>query len=120
MSTITQNYQLKNRPDYSHLAFVGDLDAATVEAIRPLVQAQMPPLCRNIIVDLGEVDFLDSHGVGFFASLLKRCHRNGGQLYIAAAHGQPASVLRMVGFNNTLVVYCANSSEAEIRAETAA
>lgn len=120
MSITTQNYQLKNRPAYSQLTFIGDLDAATVETIRPMVQAQVPDSCKNIIVDLMQVDFLDSHGVGFFASLLKRCHRNGGQLYIAAAHGQPASVLRMVGFNNTLVVYCASSAEAETRAEQSA
>lgn len=115
MNTVTQYYELQNKPAHSLLVFAGDLDAETVENIRPVLQAQLPDTCANIIVDLQRVDFLDSHGVGLFVSLLKRCHRNHGRLFVAGATGQPASVLKMVGLNASLVTYCSSRDEAALR-----
>lgn len=112
MTTITQAYELQNRATYSQLAFSGDLDAATVEQIKPALQAQLPPDCAQIIIDLENVSFIDSHGVGLFVSLLKRVHRLGGRLLIAGAAGQPAAVLKMVGLNGALVSYCTDRHAA--------
>ncbi len=106
MTTVTQAYELQNRATYSQLVFAGDLDAATVEHIKPTLQAQLPAECAQIIIDLEKVSFIDSHGVGLFVSLLKRVHRRGGRLLIAGAAGQPAAVLKMVGLNGALVSYC--------------
>ena len=74
-----------------------------------------PGRTAHIIVDLQRVAFLDSHGVGLFVSLLKRCHRNQGRLFVAGATGQPASVLKMVGLNASLVTYCNSGDEAALR-----
>ncbi len=112
MTTITKAYELQNRATYSQLIFTGDLDAATVEHIRPALQAQLPQECVQIIIDLENVGFIDSHGVGLFVSLLKRVHRRGGRLLIAGAGGQPAAVLKMVGLNGALVSYCPDRQTA--------
>lgn len=112
MTIIAQTYELQNRATYSQLVFAGDLDAETVEQIKPAIQAQLPQECAQIIIDLANVGFIDSHGVGLFVSLLKRVHRRGGRLVIAAAAGQPAAVLKMVGLNGALVSYCPDRSSA--------
>lgn len=106
MSILTQAYELQNRATYSLLSLHGELDAATVEQIRPALQAQLPESCAQIIIDLEKVSFIDSHGVGLFVSLLKRVHRRNGRLVLAGAAGQPAAVLKMVGLNGSLVSYC--------------
>lgn len=112
MDRITQHYTLQNRDTYSLLRFSGDIDAAVVDVARPAILAQLPVSCRNIIIDLSDVAFLDSHGVGLFAHLLKLCHRQQGRFFIAGVEGQPASVLRMVGFNDSLATYCQNVQQA--------
>lgn len=105
-------FEIRNTDDYSLIRFFDTLDADAVEKLRPSVQASLPENAQNIVIDLGKVDFLDSHGVGLFVSLLKTAHKNNGRLYIAAPDGQPASVLHMVGLNEKMVTYCDTAQEA--------
>jgi anti-sigma B factor antagonist len=106
-------FRVENEPRYSLVHFSGFVDASVVEQARAALLRQIPQDCRHIILDLSAVEFLDSHGVGLFVSLLKRTHANKGRLYFAGADAQPAAVLKMVGFSNgDLVSYCATKEEA--------
>lgn len=98
--------EIENHTEYSVVRFFGFVDAATVESIKPVVSEKLSKDCPAIIVDLTRVDFIDSHGVGFFVSLLKKVHSRRGRLIFVGAIDQPASVLNMVGFNTALVTYC--------------
>ncbi len=109
----TSLFEIKNTPDFALIRFTGFVDASTVLQARPVVQSQVPASCANFVVDLSGVDFLDSHGVGLFVSLLKRAHLNRGKVVIAGAEGQPSSVLQMVGFNGALVAYCKTAEDAK-------
>lgn len=105
-------FEIQNKPGYCVIRFFGFIDASTVEKTRTALQAGLPASCPNIVVDMAQVNFLDSHGVGLFVSLLKRVHVRGGKLVVVGAEGQPASVLQMVGLNNALVTYCKDANEA--------
>lgn len=104
---------IENHPGFSILHFFGTIEAATVEDMKPQIKDQMPETARSIVADLQNVDFLDSHGVGLFVSLLKKAHARGGRLVFVGACDQPASVLGMVGFNNDLVTYCDDLQRAQ-------
>ncbi len=105
-------FEIQVRPQYALLRLGGFVDAAAAEQIKPVLQHQLPAGIGNIIVDLTGVEFLDSHGVGLFVSLLKRAHMNNGRLVLAGAAGQPGAVLQMVGFNGALVVYTRSMEDA--------
>lgn len=111
--SINSTYDIENRDNYALIRFGGFVDASTVVQARPLLQTRVPPTARNFIVDLAAADFLDSHGVGLFVSLLKRAHANRGHIIFAGAAGQPLSVLQMVGFNGELVQYVESLPAAE-------
>lgn len=111
--SINSTYEIENREDYALIRFSGFMDASTVVQARPVLQQQVPPTAKNFIVDLSGADFLDSHGVGLFVTLLKRAHANRGHIIFAGAGGQPLSVLQMVGFNGELVQYVDNIAAAE-------
>ncbi|MBI1216511.1 MAG: STAS domain-containing protein [Alphaproteobacteria bacterium] len=118
--TAEAQLSVHNEDDYVLISFSGFIDASVVQMARPVLLEKVPPTCGHIIIDLAGVDFLDSHGVGLFVSLLKRAHANRGHLYFAGADGQPASVLRMVGFSNgDLVSYSADAKEAAQQAAAA-
>ncbi|MDE1152328.1 MAG: STAS domain-containing protein [Micavibrio sp.] len=106
-------FEVQTATNYALIRFSGFIDAGAVQQIKPLLQQQLPASTGNIVVDLEKVEFLDSHGVGLFVSLLKRAHQNNGRLVLAVATGQPAAVLQMVGFNGELVSYCASLEEAK-------
>jgi anti-sigma B factor antagonist len=98
--------EVQNQQGYSVIRFFGYVDAATVEQVKPVITAKIPPDCAHLIIDLEKVEFLDSHGVGLFVSQLKKVHNNHGKMVFSGATGQPASVLNIVGFNHALVSYC--------------
>jgi len=104
--------EIENNPWFSIIRLFGFVDAATVEHIKPVVNAKLPVDCVSIVIDLEKVEFLDSHGIGFFVSLLKKVHGGKGRLLFSGACDQPASVLKMVGFNSALVTYFDNIQQA--------
>ena len=104
--------EVQNLPQFSIIRFFDVVDADIVEKARIVIDAKIPSNCPNIIIDLEKVEFLDSHGVGLFASLLKKVHHNNGLLVFAGATAQPISVLNIVGFNGSLVTYCENLQHA--------
>ena len=110
---VSHMFEIQAEANYALIRFSGFIDAAAVMQIKPLLQQQLPASAGNIVVDLEKVEFLDSHGVGLFVSLLKRAHHNNGRLVLASAAGQPASVLQMVGFNGELVSYCLTLEDAK-------
>ena len=114
---VNDPVQIKNNSSYSIVKLKGFLDAAVIEKIRPMVEENLKNTSKNIIVDLSDVGFIDSHCIGFFVSLLKKAHAREGKLIILGATGQPEAVMQMVGFNNDLVSYCDNKTEALAIAE---
>ena len=112
MTLITQHYKLQKRDNYNLVSFAGELDAHMVETLSPALQSQLDAGCSHLIVDLKQVSFIDSHGVGLFVTLLKRTHQSRGRFVIAGADGQPAAVLRMVGLDDTLATYCSDKEAA--------
>ena len=109
---ISSILEIQNHPEYSVVRFFGFVDASTVERIKPAINAKIPAACARIIISLDKVEFLDSHGVGLFVSLLKMVHGKKGLLIFAGARDQAASVLNMVGFNSSLVTYCDTLKDA--------
>ncbi|MCK5556463.1 MAG: STAS domain-containing protein [Alphaproteobacteria bacterium] len=104
--------EVQNQSQFSIIRFFGFVDADLVKQAKSVIDAKIPADCPNIIIDLEKVEFLDSHGIGLFASLLKKVHHNNGQLIFAGATAQPASVLDIVGFNGSLVTYCEDLQQA--------
>ncbi len=111
--TITANsFDVQNQTGYSVIRFFGFIDAGSVEHAKPAINAKIPAECVNLVIDLENVEFLDSHGVGFFVSLLKKMHARKGRLVFVGATAQPASVLNMVGFSSSLITYCDSMDQA--------
>ena len=71
-------------------AEVADLEAAGV---------------TKVLVDLRELVYLDSSGVGALMSLFKRLGVGRNRIYFAGARDQPAYILKVVRFDKTLALY---------------
>ncbi len=105
------DYKIEMHGDAWVISFKDDIDAVAVPFLKTEIDPYLNQDLKHIIVDLSEVKFLDSTGVGFFATLLKRAHANGGDLIFAGAIAQPRAVLEMVGFDD-LAVYQPSVEEA--------
>jgi anti-sigma B factor antagonist len=80
-----------------------DLDTA------PLLKANLAEAVRggvkDIVVNLGLVEFLDSSGLGVLIGALKRCKEAGGTLALAAPRRPVQKVLTITGLDKVFPIH---------------
>jgi anti-anti-sigma factor len=74
---------------------VGEIDLETSASLR---QA-LAPLHGRVVVDLGEVSFIDSSGMSVFAVTRKRLAGDGGTLTLRAPRPHVRRVLEITGLD---------------------
>jgi anti-sigma B factor antagonist len=84
------------------LRIEGALDALTVGAIAPALEAVAARQPRRVTVDFDGVSLLDSSGVSAIVSLWKRIKAQGGSVVIEHAHDQPLVVLKLLKLERVL------------------
>jgi anti-sigma B factor antagonist len=85
------------------LVVVGELDLTTVSLLREPLLARVASDKGDIIVDLKQVDFIDSAGLALLVDARKRLDSESRYLYIILTKGQqPERVLHLVRFDTIM------------------
>jgi anti-anti-sigma factor len=83
----------------------GELDVATVEGLRQewltTIDAEQPD---RLVVDMSDVTFLDSTGLGVIVALQRRQRPHGGVVAITNAGPVVTKVLQLTGMHLTMEV----------------
>ncbi|MGF1725423.1 STAS domain-containing protein [Photobacterium nomapromontoriensis] len=83
----------------------GDLDALSVSEIRPdfeLIAEDKQQ--QQIILDLEQVGFIDSSGIGAIVFLYKRLKADGRELELMGARGQPKHLLELLRIHQVISI----------------
>jgi anti-anti-sigma factor len=84
--------------DRCRVTVAGELDFAAAPWLWEKVSAALNgPACRDLVVDLSGVTFLDAGGVGALARMWQACHRVGGRITVFGAYGMVAEILHLTG-----------------------
>jgi anti-sigma B factor antagonist len=83
----------------------GRLNMVAAPALKNLVEETVASGQTRIVVDLGEVTFIDSSGLGVLISGLKATRQAGGDLRIAEVPEQVMTVLRLTNLDRVLRVH---------------
>jgi anti-sigma B factor antagonist len=83
--------------DCAVLRIAGEIDAYTAPQLREQVIKLLADGTRHLIVDLREVEFLDSTGLGALVGSLKRVREQDGSLALIATAGKILTVFRVTG-----------------------
>jgi len=83
----------------------GSMSAEAIEQTRPEIEGIVAADGIELLLDLKEVDFIDSAGIGAIVFMVKRCRRSGGTVKIANVQGQVRDVFRMAGLDKALDIY---------------
>ena len=87
----------------SRIAVAGELDLATASQLLDAVNnALADPGCRDVVIDLSGVPFIDATGIGVLVRARRACRRGGGRLTIFGAHGIVAELLHLTGVAESL------------------
>lgn len=85
------------------LALAGELDIATVPELRELAYAELDRAeCRSVVLDLSELTFLDSTGIGCWVQIRTHAASAGKQVTIRSV---PAAVRRVLEISGLLPLF---------------
>ena len=84
------------------VAPVGELDLASVPRLRQEVLALLNGGGRDVVLDLGGVDFVDSVGLGGVVAVAKRVRSAGGRFCVARPDPRIWEVFALVGLDRIL------------------
>ncbi|MYE66445.1 MAG: STAS domain-containing protein [Acidimicrobiaceae bacterium] len=68
------------RPPWTVLSVGGELDVVGAPYLRQAVVKEVADGARGLLIDLSELDFVDSFGMGAIVGALKRLRQRGGEL----------------------------------------
>ncbi len=80
----------------------GDLDLETAGEFREAVRSRALAGAREITVDLGDIQFVDSSGVGALVACWRTCEALGCRFAVANPASQVRAILRVTGLENLL------------------
>jgi len=72
----------------------GEVDLATAPALDRHLAATIGTACPDVVVDLGEVSFMDASGLGVLVRADNRARRNGGRVRLAGLSRHLCRLLR--------------------------
>jgi len=81
----------------------GEIDMATGPELRQRIVQYVQEGHVNIIVDLAEVDFIDSTGLGVLIGGLKRTRSNGGDLQCIGLSEPLKEMFKLTGLDAVLI-----------------
>lgn len=84
---------------------VGRLTLTTAGQVREAVDDLVRNGRPRLVVDLGRLDFIDSSGLGALVAGLRSARAAGGDLRLANASPQVATVLRLTNLDRVLRVH---------------
>jgi anti-sigma B factor antagonist len=84
---------------------VGRIDASCSGQIKDKVLSLIDTGQKKLLIDLGEVDFIDSSGLGTLVSSLNSIKKAGGKLKICDIQENPKQVFEMTRLDRVFEVF---------------
>ncbi len=80
------------------VTFNGELDHHTAKEVRESIdEVYDSKNVKNIVIDLHDLNFMDSSGIGLLMGRYKLVSQNGGELYLKNVSDRVGKILKMSG-----------------------
>jgi anti-sigma B factor antagonist len=94
----------RSEADRAVLEVAGEVDVYTGTTLRDRISGLLDSGVRDLIVDLGRVEFIDSTGLGVLVGALNRARELGGSLQLVCAQERVLKLLRITGLDQVFTV----------------
>ncbi|MCK4537434.1 MAG: STAS domain-containing protein [Candidatus Krumholzibacteria bacterium] len=92
----------KDNPDISVISVKGYVDTTTSSELEESLKRLLRKGRFDIVIDLGDVNYISSAGWGIFISEIKEIRENGGDLKLASMIGDVYEVFELLEFQTIL------------------
>lgn len=104
--TDTLDTTVRYTGDHTAVVVVtGDVDLHTAPVLRAQVLSVVQHGVRHLVLDLAQVDFVDSTGLSTFIVLLQSAQEAGGSFRIASVPDRLVRMVTMTGITQVLPVH---------------
>jgi len=93
------------RHGYTILSPQGEIDFATGPQLKGAITERLIAGDVNLVIDLQEVDFIESTGLGALIGGRRRAHALGGSLRLVCAEQQLLKIFRITGLDKVFAIY---------------
>ncbi len=83
----------------------GELDQHNAAGLRREVDRRICEGCNNVVFDFGELEFMDSSGIGVILGRYKNVTALGGKACIVSAKPQVTKILRLSAIDRLIPLY---------------
>jgi anti-sigma B factor antagonist len=90
--------------DRSVLDVVGEVDVYSAPELRERLSEQLSAASPSLIVNLADVTFLDSTGIGTLVAGLNRAVQFGGTLTLVSDHDRILKLFRITGLDSVFTI----------------
>lgn len=83
----------------------GDLDMAAADQMKRTLTKLLDDGSRKLLVDLGQVGYVDSSGMGALVASLKHARTVGGDLRLCALQDDVRAIFEMTRLNRAVTIH---------------
>lgn len=87
-----------------HVDLSGEMDALGCSKIRPILEDIKNKTNPTVILNVVDVSFIDSSGIGAIVFLFKRLKEQGRAMRIVGAQGQPEELMKLLRIDSAISV----------------
>jgi anti-sigma B factor antagonist len=116
---VDLNLTAREQDGVSILAVKGEIDIYTASALDERLSGLIAEGAYRLVVDLTEVDFLDSTGLGVMVKTLKRVREHDGSLDVVVSNDRILKVFRITGLDQVVPLHDSLPSALESVASSA-
>jgi len=98
-------HKITTQGDVTLLAIKGRMDAARVGAVRETLAKLPDQGHKRIVLDLTELEWIDSSGVGALVVLYKNAKAKGGEVVVASLQRQPREIFRLLHLESAFQIF---------------
>jgi anti-anti-sigma factor len=92
---------VRRERDYAIVTAAGEIDIATGAGLRERL-SELAASGRPLVVELDQVSFIDSAGLGALVGAAKRAAAHGASLHVACARPQVRQLFRLTGLDRQI------------------
>jgi anti-sigma B factor antagonist len=102
---VDLSLQTRNEGDWTVVAVGGEIDVYTAPKLREAMVELVNEGRYQLVVDLEQVDFLDSTGLGVLVGGLKRVRANDGNLRVVCTQERLLKIFRITGLTKVFAIH---------------
>lgn len=83
----------------------GEFDAAASDSVKADLESLLDNNCSCIVLDLADVSFIDSTGMGLIIYAYKRLQSSGMDFRVSGVHGQPLELFKLLRVDRVIQLF---------------